>query len=111
MALESEIASWNGFARALRKPEREAFEELMDMSRSTAMAAGNACNPILFEPMIMSILLAQQMKIRELERELKAIKPDKPIPLSSQESNNAEKAQPENTIQTAPSGGGQTRFQ
>jgi hypothetical protein len=30
MALEGEI-SWNGFARALRKDDREAFEEIMDM--------------------------------------------------------------------------------
>ncbi len=42
MALESEISRWSGFARALRKPEREAFEESMDMSRSTLTAAGNA---------------------------------------------------------------------
>jgi len=70
MALESEIARWSGFARALRLPELEAFEELMDMSRSTAMAAGNACNPILFEPMVMSILLGQQLRILQLEREL-----------------------------------------
>jgi hypothetical protein len=34
------------------------------------MAAGNACNPILFEPMVMSILLAQQKKMRELEYKL-----------------------------------------
>jgi hypothetical protein len=30
MALESEINRWNGFARALRKDDREAFDELMD---------------------------------------------------------------------------------
>jgi hypothetical protein len=45
MALESEINRWNGFARALRKDDREAFDELMDMCRNNAMAAGNACNP------------------------------------------------------------------
>jgi hypothetical protein len=31
MALEGEISRWNGFARALRKDDREAFEEIMDM--------------------------------------------------------------------------------
>jgi hypothetical protein len=31
MALEEEIHRWDGFARALRKEYREAFEELMDM--------------------------------------------------------------------------------
>ena len=52
MALESEINRWNGFARALRKDDREAFEELMDSCRNNAMAAGNATNPIIFEPMV-----------------------------------------------------------
>ena len=74
MALEGEINRWSGFARALRAPEREAFEELMDMCRSHASEAGNACNPILFEPMVMSVLLAQQMRIRQLETELQTMK-------------------------------------
>ena len=72
VALEGEISRWSGFERALRAPEREAFEELMDMCRSHASEAGNACNPILFEPMVMSILLAQQMRIRQLEKNLEA---------------------------------------
>jgi hypothetical protein len=45
MALESEISRWNGFARVLRKEDREAFDELMDMCRSFASAGGNATNP------------------------------------------------------------------
>ena len=71
MALESEISRWNGFDRALRREDREAFGELMDMCRNNAMAAGNACNPIIFEPMVMSILLGQQKRLRKLEQELK----------------------------------------
>jgi hypothetical protein len=43
----------------------------MDMCRNNAMAAGNACNPIIFEPMVMSILLGQQKRLRKLEQELK----------------------------------------
>ena len=70
MALESEINRWNGFARALRKDDREAFEELMDSCRNNAMAAGNATNPIVFEPMAISILLGQQKRLRKLEQEL-----------------------------------------
>jgi hypothetical protein len=30
MALEGEVNRWSGFARALRKPDRETFDELMD---------------------------------------------------------------------------------
>jgi hypothetical protein len=70
MALESEINRWNGFARDLRKDDREAFEEMIDISRGYSSEAGNATNPILFEPFIMSILLAQQKRILALEKKL-----------------------------------------
>jgi hypothetical protein len=68
MALEEEISRWNGFARALHKDDKEAFEELMDMCRSFASAGGNATNPILFEPFAMSIILGQQKRILALEK-------------------------------------------
>ena len=70
IALEGEISRWSGFARALRKPDREAFDELMDMCRNLASAGSCATNPILFEPMVMSIMLGQQKKLRELEYKL-----------------------------------------
>jgi hypothetical protein len=73
MALESEISRWNGFAKALRSDEREAFETLMDACRSYASAGSNATNPILFEPMAMSIMLYQQMQLK-LQKELDAVK-------------------------------------
>ena len=63
MTLEFEIERWKGFANALSKQDREAFEELMYACRNNAMASGNACNPIIFEPMIMSILMYQQKRI------------------------------------------------
>ena len=71
MALEEEISRWSGFVRALRKVDREAFDELMDMCRSYASESSNATNPIVFEPMVMSILLAQQVRIQKIERQLK----------------------------------------
>jgi hypothetical protein len=43
------------------------------MCRNNAMAAGNACNPIVFEPMVMSILLGQQKKFRKLEYKLNEV--------------------------------------
>jgi len=70
MALEGEISRWSGFVRALRKDDREAFEQMMDMCRGYASAGSNATNPILFEPFVMSILLAQQKKIMSLEKKL-----------------------------------------
>jgi hypothetical protein len=74
IAMEEEIHTWDGFARALRKDDKEAFDELMDMCRSFSVASSNATNPIILEPMIMSILLAQQERIRTLEKKLNAIK-------------------------------------
>jgi hypothetical protein len=74
LALEDEIMRWKGFAKALRSEDRQAFEALMDACRSYASAASNATQPIIFEPMIMSILLLQQKKINQLEKTLDAIK-------------------------------------
>ncbi len=74
MALEDEICRWNGFERALRSVDRDTFEELMDACRSFASAGNNVNPPILFEPMVMSILLFQQEKLRKLEKELDALK-------------------------------------
>jgi hypothetical protein len=74
MALEDEIRRWKGFTKALRAEDREAFEALMDACRLYASAGSNATQPILFEPMVMSILLYQQKKIRRLEKALDAIK-------------------------------------
>jgi hypothetical protein len=74
VALEYEIACWRRFRKALRtQEEREAFNELMDMCRNMAMAGGNATNPVLFEPMIMSILVLRQKRICELEEEFNVI--------------------------------------
>ena len=72
MALEDEIRRWKGFEKALRTEDREAFEELMDACRNYASAGSNATQPILFEPMIISILLHQQKKIMRLEKKLDA---------------------------------------
>ncbi len=74
MALEDEIRRWDGFSKALRTEDKNAFEELMDACRSFASAGSNATQPVLFEPMLMSILLFQQKKLAKLEKELNAIK-------------------------------------
>jgi hypothetical protein len=70
MALEEEISRWNGFERALRTEDRQAFEALMDACRNYASAGSNAIQPILFEPMVLSILLSQQKTILRLEKAL-----------------------------------------
>jgi len=74
IALDMEIQRWNGFAKALRNDDREAFEQLMDACRNYASAGSNATRPVMFEPMVMSILLYQQKKLIKLEKELDAAK-------------------------------------
>ena len=71
MALEEEISRWSGFARALRRSDLEAFDQLMNMCWNYASESSCATNPIVFEPMVMSILLGQQVRIQKLERQLK----------------------------------------
>jgi hypothetical protein len=74
IAVENEICRWNGFAKALRSEDRAAFEAVMDACRSYASAASNAVQPILFEPMVISILVSQQKAIMRLEKALDAVK-------------------------------------
>jgi hypothetical protein len=45
----------------------------MDMCRSFASESSNATNPVVFEPMVMPILLAQREKMKELENKLHEI--------------------------------------
>ena len=74
MALEDEVRRWNGFAKALRIDDKEAFEALMDACRSYASAGSNATQPIIFEPMVLSILVSQQKQLQRLEKQLDALK-------------------------------------
>lgn len=77
--MEEEIARWEGFRRALRGKDLEAFEKMMNACRSHASAGGMAARTVLSEAMFMCILLdieKELMEIREslerLERELKS---------------------------------------
>ena len=74
MAIEDEIQTWKGFANALRIGDRDAFEALMDACRGYASAGGNAVKPVLFEPMIMSMLLSLKVQVQNLQKELDDLK-------------------------------------
>jgi hypothetical protein len=73
VALDREVQRWSGFARALRKEDRIVFDQLMDICRNFASAGSNATRPVLFEAMVMSILLHQQMSLNKLEKKLLAV--------------------------------------
>jgi hypothetical protein len=84
MAVEDEIRRWNGFSKALRKEDKQAFDILMDACRSYASAASNATQPVLFEPMIMSMLVSQQIRLQKLEKKLDDLQQQKQPPNLSQ---------------------------
>jgi len=72
MALDRELERWRGFARALRKEDKKVFEQLIDICRNYASAGSNATRPVLFEPMVLSILLDQQKTLNRLKKDLLA---------------------------------------
>lgn len=71
--LEGEIARWEGFKKALRVEDAEAFDKMMNACRMYASAGSMATRPILFEAMIMSILLSQEKTIMEIMDRLERI--------------------------------------
>ncbi len=65
MAVEFEISRWKSLRNALtNEEEKQAFDQIMDMCRGLASAGSAACNPIIFEPMAISILVLQQKKMQ-----------------------------------------------
>jgi hypothetical protein len=66
MALEDEIGTWRVFRKALPSDaDLEEFDEMMDTCRTFASESSNATNPVIFEPMTISILLGQQKKLQK----------------------------------------------
>jgi len=74
MVLEGEIKKWEAFLRALRKEDREAFEDLMNACRSYASAAAASTRPVVTEAMFMSILLSHQRSLKEFRAALERLK-------------------------------------
>ena len=72
-ALEVEIRRWEGFRRALRGKDTEAFDEMMKACRIYASASGMATRPVLAEAMFMSILVSQQKELMEIRESLERL--------------------------------------
>lgn len=72
-ALEEEIKRWDGYRKALRQSEREAFDRMMDACRLHSSAGGQALRPELIDAIFMSILLEHQLKLEALEEKLDKI--------------------------------------
>ena len=72
-ALETEIGRWDGFRKALRGKELEAFDKMMNACKAYASAGGMATRSILVEAMFMSILLSQQKELMEIRESLERL--------------------------------------
>jgi hypothetical protein len=65
-----EISRWDGFRRALRGKDVEAFDKMINECRVHASAGGMAVRPFVTEAMFMSVLLQQQRELMELKEKL-----------------------------------------
>jgi len=72
-ALEVEISLWEGFRKALRGKDLEAFTQMMNACRMYASAGSMATRPILTEAMFMSILLSQRKELTEIKENLERL--------------------------------------
>mgnify|MGYP006289505719 CR=1 FL=1 len=67
--LQAEESSWRDFRRSLRSAEeKEAFEALFTRARIYAAEATAAARPVPFDAVVMSILLSQEIELRDLKR-------------------------------------------
>jgi hypothetical protein len=74
MAIDIEIAKWKLFRDALRKPERDIFENMLLRSKLYASAGGMAVRPVVLESMFISILLDHHKRLLELVAEIEKLK-------------------------------------
>lgn len=68
--LHREEESWKPFRRALRKEDRELFDELFAAARYHTAACTCSGRAIPFEAILMSILIEERRAVRELSRRL-----------------------------------------
>ncbi|QLG47884.1 hypothetical protein [Natrinema halophilum] len=58
---------WQPFRRALRVQYHDEFDQLFDDARQFADAAGIQNEMAVMEPFLISVMLAQECRIREIE--------------------------------------------
>lgn len=65
-----EMQSWSQFRRALRAEEREVFDQLFRSVRMHVAEVGMAARLLPFEAMLMSMLVSQGVRLRQLEQKI-----------------------------------------
>ena len=71
--LYREEESWKAFRRALRREDRELFDELFAAARYHTAACTCSGRAVPFEAILMSILIEERRAVRELSSRLAAL--------------------------------------
>jgi len=71
--LYREEESWKAFRRALRREDRELFDELFAAARYHTAACTCSGRTVPFEAILMSILVEERRAVRELSRRLEEL--------------------------------------
>ena len=79
MVIQQEMESWTKFRRGLRKEDQDALDELFRAARMQLASSAYAARPIPFESIVMSMMVAQQRVIHELQTRLARIEPIKQV--------------------------------
>ena len=70
--LEDEIESWKGFPWALRREDRELWDEMIEEVRQHyAGAVERSGRPLTTDPFFMALILTQQRTIERLRAQLR----------------------------------------
>ncbi len=69
MASEWEKRKWKPFREQLEKSEKKIFDEMIYYSRLYNVAGVGACKPVLFHPILMSIIFKHYKQINEIHAE------------------------------------------
>ncbi|MBP8975735.1 MAG: hypothetical protein KBG83_03360 [Bacteroidetes bacterium] len=70
--LALELESWSKFRRGLRKEDQEIFDDIFRAAKLHLAENFYAMRAVPFESIVISIILEQQKRIRNLENELHA---------------------------------------
>ena len=67
LASEKERRKWKIFREELDRSERKLFDEMMSYSRLYNTAGVMVCEPVLWHPILMSIIFEHYKQLKKLE--------------------------------------------
>ena len=67
LASDREKRKWKVFREKLDKSERKTFDEMMSISRLYNVAGVGSCKPVLFHPILMSIIFEHYKQLEKIK--------------------------------------------